>query len=388
MVNLASGATWLGNMLQITAGVLLIFVIVVSIHELGHFLVARWCGVKVKTFSIGFGKELFAFVDRHGTRWRVALLPLGGYVNFMDDENAASVPSKDKLEQMSSQERAGSFQDKPLWQRASVVAAGPIANFLLAIMVYALSFSLIGSFDVAPVVEEVAVNSAAERAGIKPGDIIKQIDGRQIKGFSEVQRAIGMNPGRELPIVVERDGRAISLLVTPDRQVRTDPIGNKIEVGVLGVKRTVAPQFRQKQTYGPVESVAMAFRETWSVSQQILAGLPKLPGAVMSALTLKKQSELGGPLAIIEMSAQATKSGLASFMMWLAIFSIMLAIMNLLPIPLLDGGHLMFYALEAVRGRPLDERKQELGFKIGFAIIATLMIAATVSDIMRKFGVS
>lgn len=388
MVMIGTAASWLGSMLQMAAGVMLLFIIVVSIHELGHFLVARWCKVRVKAFSLGFGKELFAFVDRHGTRWRFALLPLGGYVNFMDDENAASVPSRTARDNVASTAGDGAFHQKPLWQRAAVVAAGPISNFLLAVVVFFFSFWLIGLYDVAPVIDKVAAGSAAEKAGILPGDTIKEIDGTPVKGFSDVQRTVSTSAGRELHIVVERAGQPVALVATPDRHERTDPLGGKIVVGLLGIARSNAPEFRLKQSFGPGEALVMAGRESLNVTGQILAGLPKLPGAVMSALTLKKQNELGGPIAIVEMSAQATKSGIAPYLMWLAIFSIMLGIMNLLPIPLLDGGHLMFYAIEAIRGRPLDESKQELSFKIGVAIIATLMLAATLSDLVRKLGLS
>src|SRR5690606_23592886 len=216
---------------------LFVLTVVVFVHELGHFLVARWCGVNVSTFSIGFGREIYGFFDRHGTRWRIAWIPLGGYVKFMDDENAASAGPSARLGEMSSEERAGAFHAKPLWQRASVVAAGPIANFLMAIVIFALMFSLIGVRSTAPRVDEVVPSSPAATAGFMPGDVILEIEGNRVETFNEVLRTVSTSPGRELAVAVDRGGQTLTLHVTPERQEIDDNFGGTVVRGIIGIRR-------------------------------------------------------------------------------------------------------------------------------------------------------
>lgn len=366
---------------------LAVLTVVVFIHELGHFLVARWCGVAVQVFSIGFGRELVGFTDRYGTRWKFAWIPLGGYVKFVDDENSASAPSKEKLEQMTAVEREGAFQTKPLRQRAAIVAAGPAFNLISAVLIYVLTFWAFGTYGVEAVVDEVIPDSAAARAGLVSGDKIVKIGNQPIERFSDLQRLVGQSPGKKLDFVIDRSGQSISVAITPELREITDPIGNKVQVGVIGIKRTAGVDRIQHQQHGFIEAVDLGLRETGYIATQIVTSIPKLPGAILKVFSGQRQNEIGGPIAIAEMTAHASKGGISSLLGWVAVFSIMLGIMNLLPIPMLDGGHLMFYAVEAVRGRPLDERKQELGFKIGVAILATMMFAALIGDVMRKLGI-
>lgn len=364
-----------------------VLTIVVFIHEMGHFLVARRCGVKVEAFSIGFGREIWGFTDRLGTRWKFSWIPLGGYVKFVDDENAASAPSRAALDRLGADERKAAFQAQPLSSRAAIVAAGPLFNIASAILIYWLTFWLIGSYGMQAVIDEVIPDSAAARAGLQSGDRITEIDGTPIQRFSDLQRIVGQNPGRKLDFTVVRDNRTLQFAITPELREITDPIGNKVRVGAIGIKRTGGADRWEHKQHDFVEALGLGLKETYYVSEQIITSLPKLPGAILKVFSGQRQSEIGGPIAIAEMTAHASKTGLGGMLGWIAVFSIMLGIMNLLPIPMLDGGHLMFYAIEAVRGRPLDERKQELGFKIGMAILATMMLAAIMGDLMRKLGI-
>lgn len=371
------------NILSYVGPFLLVLTLVVFIHELGHFLVARWCGVKVQAFSIGFGREIFGFNDRHGTRWRFAWIPLGGYVRFIDDENSASAPSAAGVERLSPEDRSGAFQNKPLGQRAAVVAAGPIFNILSATLIYIGTFWFLGTYDSPSLVEEVVPNSAAQRAGLQPGDRIVEVNGVEVRWFSDLLKIVSQSAGTPLNFVIERGGKAQSVLITPEVLENKDPLGNTIKRGAIGIKRSQI----EHQSHGLFESIGLGVKETANLSAMIVTGIPKLPMAIAKVYSGQSQSDIGGPIAIAEMTRHASSNGLGSFLSWIAGFSIMLGIMNLLPIPVLDGGHLMFYALEAVRGKPLDERKQELSFKIGLAILGTMMFAALFGDIMRKLGI-
>ncbi|MFV0295164.1 MAG: RIP metalloprotease RseP [Hyphomicrobiaceae bacterium] len=366
---------------------LAVLTIVVFIHELGHFLVARWCGVTVRAFSIGFGREIFGFTDKHGTRWRFAWIPLGGYVRFIDDESAASTSSAGSLERLSESEKPGAFQSKPLASRAAVVAAGPAFNLISAIIFYTVVFWAYGTFSVAPIADEIVPKSPAAAAGLKAGDHITAIDGNKIETFGDLQRIVSVGAGEKMEFTITRDGQSIKLPITPEKKEIEDPLGNKVKVGMIGIRRLPNKAKVIHTEYSLPESFVMAGSKTGEVSWQIVSSLPKLPAAIVKTFSGKRQNEIGGPVAIAEMTAHAAKSGIAGMIGWLAVFSIMLGIMNLLPIPVLDGGHLMFYAFEAVRGRPLDERKQEIGFRIGLAILATMMFAALLGDIMRKLGI-
>ncbi|HXN43344.1 MAG TPA: M50 family metallopeptidase, partial [Xanthobacteraceae bacterium] len=244
---------------------LFVLTIVVFFHELGHFLVARWCGIRVQVFSIGFGRELFGFSDRHGTRWKLAAIPLGGYVKFFGDENAASMPDRQAVAQLSESERRDCFYYKPVWQRAAVVAAGPIANFLLAIVIFAGIAMWYGKQETAPRVDEVVPDSAAAAAGFKPGDLVVSIDGNPIENFSDMQRIVATSARRPLEFGVERAGKRIELRATPTLTEEKGAFGGVRSIGVLGVKRSLSPGDVKVQKVGPLAAVQLGIQQSWSI---------------------------------------------------------------------------------------------------------------------------
>jgi len=366
------GDTILGYLLPF----LFVLTVVVFVHELGHFLVARWCGVGVKTFSIGFGPEIVGLTDRHGTRWRLSWIPLGGYVKFIDDENAASAGQK-SLEKLSPEERKLSFQGKPLSQRAAVVAAGPIANFILAILIFTAVFTFFGERTTAAKVDVVTAGSAAEKAGFLAGDRVISIDGQKIESFSEMQRIVATSPDQPLHFVVERDGRSVELTAIPERKEITDHFGNVIRLGLLGIQRSASPDDWTLKRHDPVTAFGMALKETWFVVSRSL-------GYLYDVVTGRESADqLGGPIRIAQVSGQVATAGFIALLNLAAIISVSIGLLNLFPIPMLDGGHLLFYSIEAIRGRPLSETTQEIGFRIGLAFVLMLMLFATWNDLIH-----
>jgi regulator of sigma E protease len=365
-----------GNLAFTIAAFLFVLTIVVFFHELGHFLAARWCGVRVQAFSIGFGREIFGFHDKHGTRWRFAWIPLGGYVKFMDDENAASVPSQETIRSMTDEERAGSFHSKPLWQKAFVVAAGPLANFILAIVILAGLYAIVGQRITAPLVDEIAAGSAAEGAGFKTGDRILSIDGTAIETFGDMQRIVGTSAEQELRIVVDRQGKHVTLTAVPKRDESVDRFGNKVRRGLLGVKRTAgSAQDWEHKRYGPIAAVGQATKETWFIVTTTMSYLKNI------IIGRESADQLSGPIGIAKVSGQMATVGWTALIHLCAVLSVSIGLLNLFPVPMLDGGHLMFYGIEAVRQRPLSERTQEIGFRIGLALVLMLMIFSTRNDL-------
>lgn len=347
--------------------------IVVFVHEMGHFLVARFFSVTVEAFSIGFGPELYAFNDRHGTRWRLAAIPLGGYVKFKGDENAASMPTTAELSELSEDDKRGNFHAKPVAQRAAIVAAGPIANFILAIVIFTFWFMFVGKLIVAPRVETVLPGGAAEAAGIKPGDLITAIDGAPIRSFDEVPRIVALNAGNELEIVVDRGGQEIAVKATPVLTERKD-VG---KVGQLGIGRTTRQEDISFEKYNVVGAFSVSLSETYFWIKQPLVFIQQLVNQQASA------DQLGGPLRIAGLSRDVASVSFVELFRFIAIISINIGLINLFPIPLLDGGHLIFYGIEAIRGRPLSERTLEIGFRIGFVLVIMLMIFATRNDVIH-----
>jgi regulator of sigma E protease len=354
---------------------LFVLSIVVFFHELGHFVVARWCGVRVLTFSIGFGPELTGFNDRHGTRWKISAIPLGGYVKFLGDDNAASVPDQAAVAAMSPDERKVSFVDQKVAARAAIVFAGPFANFLLAVVIFAGLLMLYGKRSEAARVDTVVAESAAAVAGFQPGDLVLTINGRSVTSFTEMQRIVSTSAGETLTIVVERAGKQITLTATPALKEVKDSFGNVHRIGVLGISRSLNPEDLQFQPVGPLTAVKEGVSETWFVISQTLGYL----GGVFAGT--QPADQLGGPIRIAEVSCQVATVGMSALLHLAAVLSVSIGLLNLFPVPLLDGGHLMFYAIEAVRGRPLSERAQEVGFRIGLALVLMLMIFATYNDI-------
>jgi regulator of sigma E protease len=304
----------------------------------------------------------------------VAWIPLGGYVKFLDDENSASVPSRDALQRMTPAEREEAFQTKPLASRAAIVAAGPVANFLLAILIFAVTFTLVGVNITAPRVDELVPDGAAAKAGFKVGDLIVSIDGQPVEAFADMQRIVSASADRQLDFEVNRGGVSIMLKAIPDRREITDRFGNKLRVGVIGIKRNASQQEWQFKQYGPVEALGLAVRESYFIVSRTLGYLYDV------ATRRESGDQLGGPLRIAEISGQVASLGFLALINLTAVLSVSIGLINLFPIPLLDGGHLLFYAIEAVRGRPMSERAQEVGFRIGLAIVLLLLVYTTYQD--------
>ena len=457
-------SSFFGQSLIVIPAFLFVLTVVVFFHELGHFIVARWCGVTVRTFSVGFGPEIFGFYDKHGTRWRFAWIPLGGYVRFLDDMNAASVPDTDALEEMTAEERAGAFQAKSLPKRAAVVAAGPIANFILAIVIYAGLFSIVGQRVIEPRIDKVTPNSPAASVGLKAGDMVLEIDGQSIDSFVEIRRIEAINAEQPLQIVVLRDGRKLEFEAAPERKTVTSPLGDSAEMGVLGIERIFRPiidrvspgsaaeiagfqpddlilridgrqiesftamqqivsgsadkqlaivvqragneitlQATPRNTeikdrdgkmvtrgllgiqrkdesvlerYDPITALWMGTRETYLIASHTLTYLGRIIRGRESA------DQLGGPIRIAQVSGQVAQLGFAALIGLTALLSVSIGLLNLFPVPILDGGHLLFYAIEAIRGRPLSPRTQEIGFRIGLVLIIMLMIFVTRNDLI------
>jgi regulator of sigma E protease len=351
---------------------LVVLTAVVFVHEMGHFLVARLCGIRVAAFSIGFGRELVGFDDRHGTRWKLSLIPLGGYVRFEGDENAASIPDPEALAQTPPSERKGLFHFAPLWRRTAVVAAGPAANFLLAVLIFASVFALIGRPHVLPVVDTVMAGSAAETAGFQPGDRIVSVDGERIDSFSELQGIVMLSADETLSVVIERGGAEMTLTAVPARQEQPDRLGGTHRIGVLGI---TSGEFSFERD-DPVSAIGAGFAETWNIVDRTMTYIGRLVTGRESA------EQLSGPVRIGQISgAVATTGGIAGLIYLTAVLSVSIGLFNLFPVPMLDGGHLLFYLIEAIRGRPLSARIQDLGFRIGFALVIMLFIFVTFNDI-------
>jgi regulator of sigma E protease len=351
--------------------------LVVFFHELGHFLIARWCGVRILVFSIGFGPEIIGFNDRYGTRWKISAIPLGGFVKFFGDDNAASVPDTARVASMDAHERAQSFAFQPVLKRAAIVVAGPLANFLLAVVIFAGVFMLYGKQTMSARVDSVQPDSAAAAAGFKPGDLVVAIDGRPIDNFAEMQRVVGASAGETLAITVDRDGVQQVLKATPALKEVKDNFGNVQRIGVLGISRSMAPEDLKLHPVAPPQAVWMSVQETWSVIDRTLGYI----GGVIAGREAANQ--LGGPIRIAQMSGQVASFGFVPLIQLAAVLSVSIGLLNLFPIPLLDGGHLLFYLIEGIRGRPLSEKAQEVGFRIGLAIVLMLMIFATFNDIVH-----
>ncbi len=356
---------------------LFVLTIVVFFHELGHFLVARWAGVKVLTFSLGFGPELFGFNDRHGTRWKVSAIPLGGYVKFFGDDSEASTPSSETLQTMSAEERKVSFHHKKVGPRAAIVAAGPIANFLLAIVIFAALFTFFGKPSQTARVDSIQENSAAAAAGFKPGDVVTAINGDAIESFTDMQRLVSTKAGTSLVFTVKRGDEVVKLTGTPQLKEIKDTFGNVHRVGILGITRASGPGDTITKPVNPATAVWLGVKETWFVVDRTVSYI----GGIFTGR--ENADQVGGPIRIAQISGQVATIGLAALIHLAAVLSVSIGLLNLFPVPLLDGGHLLFYAVEAVRGKPLSERSQELGFRVGLALVLMLMIFATYNDILH-----
>ncbi len=363
---------FLGGLPHYLISFLVILTVLVFVHELGHFWVARRCGVRVEVFSIGFGPELFGWSDRLGTRWKFSALPLGGYVKMFGHTETVSEPDG-RERPMTLDEQQVAFHHKPLLQRSLIVLAGPLANFLFAILVLTALFSLYGQQYSSTVIGSVIKGGAAAKAGLMPGDKIVSLNGTAIHRFEEVANIVQFGLGEALDMVVERDGKTLSLYANPGIVEETDAFGNKHRIGRLGITSSGPGEVVR---YDPLTAVWQATKQTYGLSASTLKAVWQMVTGVRSS------EELGGVLRIAKMSGDVAQIGLVSAIGFTALLSINLGLINLFPVPMLDGGHLAFYALEALRGRPLDPRTQEWGFRIGLVLVFALFVFATRNDLM------
>jgi regulator of sigma E protease len=347
--------------------------VIVFIHEYGHFKVARLCGIDIDTFSIGFGRELCGFTDRYGTRWKIGWIPLGGYVKFAGDANAASMPQAREPGEAPS---GGEFQSKPVWQRALVVAAGPAANFILAIVIYTFAFMFVGIPANDARVFEVMPDTAASEAGLKPGDLIKSINGINVASFSDIQEVVRTRAGDRLTIVLERDGREMSVEAVPKVREEIDQFGNPLRYGLLGIKQDPNGTFTmEKKPFG--EALQRGVWTTWSIIDTTMRYVGKI-------ITGRENTDqLGGIGSIAKAAGDAASMGLMTYLTMIGFLSVSIGLINLFPIPMLDGGHLVYCGIEALRGKPLGPDAQEWGFKIGFALVIGLMLLGNWNDVVR-----
>ncbi|MDT0576572.1 RIP metalloprotease RseP [Croceicoccus sp. F390] len=358
------------NIFTAIIGFALVLGPLVVVHELGHYLVGRWFGVKAEAFSIGFGKELAGFTDRHGTRWKLSALPLGGYVQFAGDMNPASQPTQEWLD-LPPQERDRTFQARTLGQRALIVAAGPVTNLLVAILIIAGFTFAYGKVVTEPVIGGFVAGSPAAQAGLQPGDRIIAVEGSSIDGFQELRDKVLPYPGENLDLTVERDGSQFDTQMVIGVHEEEDRFGNRFRMGQIGVFATAG----ELQPVGPIEALGAGTRETAKIMKLSLVGLWQILSGRRSV------DELGGPIKIAKFSGEQLVSGWRAFIGFVALISINLAFINLLPIPVLDGGHLAFYAAEAIRRKPVSARGQEWAFRTGMALVLALMVFVTFIDL-------
>lgn len=347
---------------------LFVLTVVVFVHEMGHYLVGRACGIGVNAFSIGFGPELIGFNDRRGTRWKLCAIPLGGYVKFVGDMNASSSqPSSDEIAALSETQRKVAFHTQPVWKRAATVFAGPAFNFLLTIAVFAVLFSIHGRYVAEPMVASVNPGSPAAAAGIQPGDRFVSVNGEKVDTFADVQRLVSGRAGDPLTFVMLRDGSEVSMVATPQPMEQEDALGNKIKVAVIGVVNNQELGQPRLITYSPIGALGAAVEETGHIVERTGQFLTRF------AVGREDKCQLGGPVKIAGMSAQAARLGFDWLVQLVALLSVGIGILNLLPIPPLDGGHLMFYGIEAVIRRPVSERMMEAVYRTGMLLVLAFM---------------
>lgn len=353
-------------------GFLLLLGPLVTVHELGHLLVGRLFGVKAEAFSVGFGRELFGFTDRHGTRWKLSALPLGGYVQFKGDMNPASVPDP------SAPVEEGAFQAAALWKRALIVAAGPVTNLVVAVAIFAAFFAILGKPTLVDPEDSRTIgafteNSPAAAAGLKVGDVVVAIDGRPVRDFTDIKTKVALHPGKRMVFTVARDGATLNVAVTTARVERRDNFGNVSTEGLIGVA-PVGGKFVLEKV-GPLEAIGLGIRQSWDFTLLMVTGIQQIISGDRSV------KELGGPIKIAKYSGEQMSMGLAAFVHFAALISLNLAFINFLPIPALDGGHLMFYLAEAIRRKPVGPQATEWAYRTGIALVLMLMAVVTVNDL-------
>jgi regulator of sigma E protease len=358
---------------------LFVITVVVFFHELGHFSVARYFGVKVETFSIGFGPEVVGWTDKKGTRWKLSWIPLGGYVKFFGDADAASRPDAEGVKAMNPEERSVTLPAKPVFQRMAISAAGPFANFILAIVIFTALFASYGRVVLPPVVGAVIPGSAAQAAGIKPGDLIKAVNGQPIYDFQQLPAIISVSAGDDLSITLMRDGQSLILHATPRVTRLRDALGDLTNTPALGIQisRKVTPVH---VALNPIQAFGAACGQTWDIITGSLSGLKQMVTGRTDS------SQLMGTLGMARASKKVAEQGLLALISLAAVISVSLGLVNLFPIPVLDGGHLLYYGCEAVLGRPLGERVQEAGFRFGLVLVLGLVIFSVWNDMVHHLN--
>lgn len=346
---------------------LFVLTIVVFVHEMGHYLVGRWCGIGVRAFSIGFGPELFGFNDRRGTRWKLCAIPLGGYVKFVGDMNVTSSPEGAEVDNLSEAERKVAFHTQPVWKRAATVFAGPLFNFLLTIAVFTVLFTAYGRYVMEPTVAEVRAGSPAAVAGIMPGDRFVSVDGTPVETFSDVQRLVSGRGGDPIKFVMRRDGKEVDVTAAPEMMEQKDALGNSVKVAVIGVVNNEEMGQPRLISYSVGGAFVQATSETWHVIERTGQFLQRF------VVGREDKCQLGGPVKIADMAGKAAKLGFEWLIQLVALLSVGIGFLNLLPIPPLDGGHLAFYAVEAVIRRPVSERAMEAVYRVGMILVLAFM---------------
>jgi len=355
---------------------LFVLTVVVFVHEMGHYLVGRWCGIGVQAFSVGFGPELVGFNDRRGTRWKLCAIPLGGYVKFVGDMSVTSSQADAQdADTLSEAERKVAFHTQPVWKRAATVFAGPFFNFLLTIAVFAVLFMAYGRYVSEPVVAAVTAGSPAEKAGILPGDRFVSVDGEKVESFADVQRLVSGRNGDTISFVLSRDGREVTVSTSPQLMEQEDALGNKVKIAIIGVVNNSEAGQPRLVTYGPAGALGAAVGETWHVIERTGQFLTRF------AAGREDKCQLGGPVKIAGMAGQAAKLGFEWLVQLVALLSVGIGILNLLPIPPLDGGHLVFYAVEAVIRRPVSERVLEALYRTGMILVLGFMVFVFWNDL-------
>lgn len=358
---------------------LVVLTIIVFVHEMGHYLVARWNGIAIQAFSIGFGPELIGFNDKHGTRWKLSAIPLGGYVRFVGDMNAASMPDEAFIERAGPELSRQLFVNKNVWQRISVVIAGPVANIIFTLLVlYALLLGY-GRYTIPAVLDTVPVESVAGQAGLAEGDRIVSVDGYAVRGFEDFQRLIATAPERQVRITFDRAGQTETVTAVPQAVTTTDRFGNSHRIGRLGVTKNVDQSDVVLYRPNPVEAIGMTFEEVRFIVDRTVAFLGDF------FVGRGDVEQLGGPVKVAKVSGEVASLGIVALINLMALLSLNIGIFNLLPIPVLDGGHLVYYLAEAARGKPLSQRVQDIGNRFGLAVVFTLMVFTTFNDTILSY---
>jgi regulator of sigma E protease len=391
----------LQQVLLYTLPFLVVLMVVITVHELGHFLVAKWCGVAVDRFSIGFGRPLLKWIDKSGVEWRIGWIPLGGYVRFAGDANAASsAPTEDDLSalrrEITAREGVGAerryFPFKPLWQRALVVVAGPCANFLLSIVLFAILLGSFGEYARLARVGAVLPNSPAARAGFQPGDLVTAADGRLISDFSELQAYVALRAGTPIRFQVRRGPRDIDLIAAPERRVVSNPMtGSSARLGVLGIGGSTAAGDSFHKQYNPVEAVQGGVSKSWEQIETTVFYISRIfrgresgdqLGSFIGIAKVSGEFAHAGAQGAPNLGAKAVGVSLALTTL-IAVLSVNIGFANLLPLPVLDGGHLLFYAYEAAARRPLGAKVQAAGYRVGLALLLGFVLFATWNDLQQ-----